>query len=422
MGLWLFAAEAHSRRYRRGARSHSIEEDRDRRPPANRARAPSARTAMIRRLPTEPIDRRRLIVGAGATLGGFALQSCATTRLASRALDPGCTLHPVYVAPDRVIRAVAGLRPYREAGFVVRAEALGGKRLVHNYGHGGAGITLSWGSSMLATRLGLPGHQGAVAVMGAGVMGLTTARLVQEAGFSVTIYTKALPPDTTSNIAGGQISPFGHYRDSMVTPEWRAQFAAAMDYSWRRFQIMVGEDYGIRWLTTYTEGDGPDPSDPFQRYHPAARRLDSAEHPFPVDNLSRFDTMYVETGRFLRQLTRDVHLAGGAIRVREFATPADIATLPETLVFNGTGLGAGALFGDAGIRPIRGQLAILLPQPEVDYAFTGEAGYMFPRADGVVLGGTFERDEWDATPQPEDISRIVASHRRLFQGFRCTPT
>ena len=71
---------------------------------------------------------------------------------------------------------------------------------------------MSWGTSRLATLLGLQGHQGPVAVLGAGVMGLTTARLVQEAGFPVTIYAKALPPDTTSNIAGGQWSPFGHYR------------------------------------------------------------------------------------------------------------------------------------------------------------------------------------------------------------------
>ena len=84
-------------------------------------------------------------------------------------------------------------------------------------------------------------------------MGLTTARLVQEAGFPVTIYCQALPPDTTSNIAGGQISPFGHYREDGVTPEWMAQFMAAMAYSWRRFQIMVGDDYGIRWLPTYEE-------------------------------------------------------------------------------------------------------------------------------------------------------------------------
>lgn len=363
------------------------------------------------------MDRRAFI---GSAAAGLALPGCvATPRPAGvgASASPGC-LPPVRVAADRVIRTVAGLRPYRRSGFVVRAEALGGKRLVHNYGHGGAGITLSWGSSKLATGLGLRGHAGPIAVIGAGVMGLTTARLVQEAGFPVTIYAEALPPDTTSNIAGGQISPFGHYDDGAVTPEWRAQFEAAMDYSWRRFQIMVGDDYGIRWLPTYQESGNVERWR--DRFHPDARALSRAEHPFPVENMVRYNTMYVETGRFLRQLTRDVQVAGGRIEVRKFASPREIAALPERLVFNCTGLGSRELFGDGELHPIRGQLAILLPQPEVRYAFAGGAGYMFPRADGILLGGTFERDEWEAIPEPATIERIVASHRELFAGFRCT--
>ncbi len=366
---------------------------------------------------------RRTFLGSAAA--SLVLPGCATTSLTRRPATPaaptGC-LPPVQVSPERVIRTVAGLRPYRASGFVVRAEALGDKRLVHNYGHGGAGITLSWGTSKLAIQLGLPGHQGPVAVLGAGVMGLTTARLVQEAGFPVTIYAKALPPDTTSNIAGGQWSPFGHFREDAVTPEWRAQFAAALEYSWRRFQIMVGDNYGIRWLPTYVEApadddDGPSPMD---AYHPGRRVLGPSEHPFPLERVVRFETMYAETGRFLRQLTRDIQTAGGAIRIREFATPADITALPERLVFNCTGLGAGALFGDAGIQPVRGQLAILLPQPEVRYAFTGDAGYMFPRADGIVLGGTFERGVWDTSPNPARIARILERHQRFWGSLRCT--
>jgi glycine/D-amino acid oxidase-like deaminating enzyme len=318
------------------------------------------------------------------------------------------------------VRAVAGLRPYRASGFVVRADPLGAKRLVHNYGHGGAGITLSWGSSKLATELGLQGHSGPVAVIGAGVMGLTTARLVQEAGFPVTIYTAAMPPDTTSNVAGGQISPFGHYRDDAVTPEWKQQFAAAMNYSWRRFQLMVGPEYGIRWLPTFVHGDGlPDPSEPMAQYRPRARSLTRAEHPFALDPVWTYDTMYVETHRFLAQLVRDLLKGGGRIRLKRFATPEDIAGLDETLVFNCTGIGARELFGDAELTPIRGQLAVLPPQPEVRYAFTGESGYMFPRADGILLGGTFERGEWSTTPDPADIQRILASHSRVFGGLRC---
>ena len=359
---------------------------------------------------------RRLFLGSAAS--ALLLPGCATT--ITRARGPRGCLPPVHVAPERVIRTLAGLRPYRAQGFVVRAEPLGDKRLVHNYGHGGSGITLSWGSSKLAAALGLPGHSGPVAVIGAGVMGLSTARLVQEAGFPVTIYAKALPPDTTSNIAGGQFHPFGHYDRNQVTSEWRAQFLAALDHSWRRFQIMVGDDYGIRWLPTYHETSGGLEPQLLPTFPPGNRALGPDEHPFPVAHMTSYDTLYVETGRYLRQLTRDVLLAGGRIEIRDFATPADVAALPERLVFNCTGLGARDLFGDSGLQPVRGQIAILLPQPEIRYAFTGEAGWMFPRADGILIGGTFERGEWDATPQPEAIARIIASHQRLFAGLRCT--
>jgi D-amino-acid oxidase len=360
--------------------------------------------------------RRRTFLRSAAS--ALLLPGCVTT-LGGRHAGQEC-LPKVNVAPDRVIRALAGLRPYRAPGFVVRAEVLGDKRLVHNYGHGGAGITLSWGSSRLATQLGLPGHSGPVAVVGAGVMGLSTARLVQEAGFPVTIYAKALPPETTSNIAGGQWHPFGHYDHDRVTPEWRGQFLAAADYSWKRFQIMVGDDYGIRWLPTYVETDGTLEPQLIPTFPPANRLLRADEHPFPVKAMTRYDTLYVEVGRYLRQLIRDVELAGGRIAVRDFGSPAHVATLPERLVFNCTGLGARDLFGDLELRPARGQLAILLPQPEIRYAFTGQGNYMFPRADGIVLGGTFELDRWETTPDPESIARILASHQRLFGGFRCT--
>lgn len=314
---------------------------------------------------------------------------------------------------------MAGLRPYRAAGFVVRRDQFGDRAVVHNYGHGGAGITLSWGSSRLATNLGLQGHRGPVAVIGAGVMGLTTARLVQEAGFPVTIYTAALTPETTSSVAGGQISPFGHYSDDAVTPEWRAQFAAAMAYSWSRFQIMVGEKYGIRWLPTYEESRRTAPHAD-ESFMPDWRVVKQRDHPFPLDNVIRYQTMYVETPRFLRQLTADVLGAGGKILVRKFATPADLAALPETLIFNCTGIGARDLFGDAELYPVRGQLAVLQPQADILYASAGSWGYMFPRLDGILLGGTFERNEWDTTPVPATIDRIVRRHRDFFGAFRCT--
>ncbi|RDS78583.1 FAD-binding oxidoreductase [Alteriqipengyuania lutimaris] len=361
-----------------------------------------------------------MLAAGGATGLSLALGGCASVPPSMPGAAAPLCLPRVKVSPNRVIRTVAGLRPYRRTGFVVREQRLGATRVIHNYGHGGGGITLSWGSSRLAVDLGLPGHSGPVAVIGAGALGLTTAKLLQEAGLAVRIYAESLPPHTTSNVAGGQINPTSVFSRSAVDDGFMRQFEAAMDYSFRRFQISVGEDTGVRWHTTYDAFRERPLSDLERRIMPDARVLGEGEHPFPVPMVREWRTMYVETGRWLAHLLRDIRIAGGTIERRGFGSPAEIAALPETLVFNCTGLGARDLFGDTGMVPIRGQLAILLPQPEIRHAYTGPAGYMFPRPDGILLGGTYERGAWDPTPQPDDIAVIIAAHAEFNREMTCT--
>lgn len=359
------------------------------------------------------MDRRRFLSASAASA---MLAGCATPRTGGGLPAPvtAACLPRVNVSEGRVIRRVAGLRPYRAGGFVVRAEPLGDKLLVHNYGHGGGGITLSWGTGRLAVDMGLPAASGPVAVLGGGIAGLTTARLAQERGREVTIYAAALPPDTTSNIAGGQIVPASVFETDRVDAAWRGQFDAACGYSWYRWQLLVGTDTGVRWLPTYDEGLDGTRSPMVAPFHAGHEIISAADSPFgrPV---ARFETMYVEVGRFLRRLTADFMAAGGRIVVRRFATPAEIAGLPERTIFNCTGLGSHDLFGDTDLVPKRGQLAVLLPQPEIEYAYT-LGGYMFPRADGILLGGTWERDEWEAVTTPEAIAGILARHRRINAG------
>ena len=135
---------------------------------------------------------------------------------------------------------------------MVRAEKLGDKALVHNYGHGGGGVTLSWGTSELAVPLGFAGPDRKYAVLGCGAVGLATARLLQERGGKVTIYADKLPPETTSNIAGAQWWPFLVYDHDKISDAFKDQFVKAANLAYRRYQNLLSPYYGVAWRRNLT--------------------------------------------------------------------------------------------------------------------------------------------------------------------------
>ncbi len=336
-------------------------------------------------------------------------------------------LAPVRVAADRVIRTIAGLRPFRPSGFVVRGEKLGEKTVIHNYGHGGAGITLSWGTAQLAVEEASKTVARDCAVLGCGVVGLSTARLLQQRGYNPVIYAREMPPATTSNVAGGLWDPVTVFDRDRVTAEFRRQFGEAARFAFRRYQSLVGEVYGVRWMPLYSlSRDGPvampAPESPYsevQPLYPESKQLARNEHPFDVPYVFRRDSMLIEPAIYLNALTRDFLVAGGRIAIRDFRAVEEVTSLREGLIFNCTGLGAGALFHDAEVMPIKGQLTFLLPQPEVDYMTVGAADiYMFPRHDGVLLGGSHERGNWSTEPDPATTERILRENGEVFRGMR----
>jgi D-amino-acid oxidase len=371
----------------------------------------------------QAINRRGALKQALAAAGAAVVASaCSRRAWTLDAAPPRRAFARVRVTADRLIRTITGLRPFRPSGFVVRADRADDRTIVHNYGHGGGGITLSWGSSALAVDLATAVGQPRVAVIGCGVMGLTTARLLQDRGFEATIYAKALSPDTTSNVAGGQWSPFTVFDEESATPAFRQQLERAARLANRYFQNLVGDTYGVRWIENYILRDSPPPQQqqpsPIRDLFFASEVLPRNQHPFAASYVSRFTTMLIEPPVFLPAITRDFLLRGGRIHVREFREPRDLFQLEEKVVVNCAGIGAGALFGDAELTPIKGQLAMLLPQPEVDYIMIKGDYYMFPRRDGIVLGGTHDRDEWRLDVDPAVTARILENHRAIFEGMR----
>jgi glycine/D-amino acid oxidase-like deaminating enzyme len=345
-------------------------------------------------------------------------------------------LVPPDISWSRIIRTTVGLRPYRESGFVLRADRLDDRMLIHNYGYGGSGWSLSWGGGYMAAELAAPHPERRAAVIGCGCIGLTTARQLQRRGFDVTIYSAALPPDTTSNMSWAGFTPnSGLVSAARRTPEWDAQFRRAVEIAYREHQLLVGRYRGVSWIDEYSPTDNPGggrgggagraagaggggaPAAP--PLLPPSVQLGSVllqpgEHPFATTYARRQPTLRFEPSIYLEEIMRDVLAFGGKIVVRKFDTPRDLMTIPEPVIVNCTGLGSRELFGDQELTPVKGQLVVLVPQPEVNYTCNG----MMPRSDGIVLGHVMQRGEWSLEVDDVERQRVMQEQIENFAGMR----
>ena len=98
----------------------------------------------------------------------------------------------------------------------------------------------------------------------------------------------------------------------------------------------------------------------------------------------------------------------------------------ERLVVNCTGLGAGELFGDRDLLPLKGQLTVLLPQDEVDYGISGElcrGSARHPRRPDAAAsrrhrpGGTSERGVRSLEPNAEAMQLLVGAHMAVYSAM-----
>jgi glycine/D-amino acid oxidase-like deaminating enzyme len=305
---------------------------------------------------------------------------------------------PIRAQTDRIFRVTVCLRPFRAAGPRLEVERVGDKTVVHNYGHGGSGWSLSWGSSSIAVEKAMASGERDIAVVGCGALGLTSSILLQRAGAKVTIYAKERPPEVRSARATGSWTP-----DSRIamTNSASADFPALWEkmcrYSFHMYESYLGmAGNPVEWLDRYSLWDddaasSPDNS-PFARYQsrvadltPRSRRLAPGTHPFPTRYASRSSSLTFNIAGYSRQLVNDFLVEGGKIERTEFHNPSELSSLPQKVIVNCTGYGARALWKDESIVPVRGQIAWLIPQPEVNYGVMYKNINILGRRDGIVV-------------------------------------
>jgi glycine/D-amino acid oxidase-like deaminating enzyme len=398
------------------------------------------------------LDRRSLIRGSAAAggLGLIGLGGCATTASPTpprAAATPSAMipLAPLRASADRIFDITVCLRPFRAAGPRLDTEQIGDTLVVHNYGHGGSGWSLSWGSGTLAVAKAMANSPREIAVVGCGALGLTAAILAQRAGAKVTIYAKDPLPQTRSSRATGSWTP-----DSRIAltdaagpgfPALWERMARISFKTYRQYLGLPGDP--VVWTDRYFLSDiSPQAARAARQARPRPPgQLDFADYedriadltpdyeslppgatPFPTPYVRRGEQMMFNIADYGHTLMADFLAAGGVFQRAEFHAPAELAQLKEKVVINCPGYGARALWNDESIVPVRGQIAWLVPQHEVDYGVYYRDVGMLSRSDGVVvqaLDGGDMKGYGDSNEAPDraEAEAAVAVLADLYSRF-----
>jgi glycine/D-amino acid oxidase-like deaminating enzyme len=271
---------------------------------------------------------------------------------------------------------------------------------------------MSWGCAEIVSDIVIRhGTAGGVAVLGAGIMGLTVATLLREAAVDVKVFAEKFTPTTTSDVAGGQWAPTT-VKYVKSNPMARDAYFDVLRRA-RRAHEARGRAYGVSPRPNYAVSRLRHLDELPVDIVPAAQPLR-----LPFAKLNRrgfkYDLLLMEVPVLMAKLHGDLG-AGTFVQIR-FTSLSGINDLSQNVIVNCTGLGSGTLFNDPNMVPIKGQLVRLRPQPNLQYLLSGD-GYVFPRSDGVIVGGTEDCVD-DATPVDSECIDMVNHMKRLFDGRR----
>ena len=243
-----------------------------------------------------------------------------------------------------------------------------------------------------------------VGIIGGGVIGMTCGVVLAEAGHEVHIFSKDSFEATTSHAAGAICYPFGVEESERVIGWFlRSQEvfqnlksipeAGIFEARWRRLSVNSDVELPF-WFSAASGG----------------RRLVSGDPALiaPYRGGLAADFLIVGVDRYLPYLMDRFVSAGGVYKKKQIGNHQEIASDFDALV-NATGIGARAFSRDAGVYPARGQ-AVVVKNPGIEWhtALAEKKFYLYPRGEQCLLGGSFDVNEWDLTPDDALTRDILA--------------
>jgi D-amino-acid oxidase len=247
-----------------------------------------------------------------------------------------------------------------------------------------------------------------IIVIGSGVIGLSSARCLQNSGYSVRILTREMPLKTTSVAAGAVWS------GSALEGSSRDWAAASLRYFLPLTQQPGSGVILQRMREVYTEAV---PAPWYRDLLPAFSRLAARDLPAGLVDGYLMDVPMIAPPIYLQALQDQFLAVGGVIEARVVDSLDEAATEADLLV-NCSGIGARRLADDAAVYPMRGQtLLIDAPDIALGYMDNERVDHIFPRADGVLIGGVKLDGDWKRQLDPAISADIIRRTSKIESGI-----
>lgn len=257
-----------------------------------------------------------------------------------------------------------------------------------------------------------------VAIIGSGIIGLSTAFSLIGKGYKVKLFSNAFPPDTTSNKAAAFWFPFHIQNDKRCIPWCQASYEKyvalsadpATGISMQQLIKVVNEnteEASMRWLDYMPEA--------------SCRLMDKKELKAGFRLGYEVKVPLIESHIFLPWLMNYLKRNGVEFIAQEVKDFSELSDQYQWLI-NCTGLGARDLCRDESLYPVRGQVAIIAAQHDMPIILDNELPfYIVPRQDMTIIGGTYEEEVWDIRPEPAIINGLYKRAVSLFPHLEQSP-
>lgn len=250
-----------------------------------------------------------------------------------------------------------------------------------------------------------------IAIVGAGISGMSTAYLLKQQGHNVTIYASSFSPDITSNKAAAFWFPY-HIRNDTRGIEWcNTSHRYYVDFA---KDVLTG--ISLKQLHKILRDNVEEEEPIWKDFMPAGsvRVMEPKELQPGVANGYEIIVPLIETQLFLPWLMQQLKQAGVAFISEKIFDLYGLSNRYDVTV-NCTAMGARELCKDEQVIPVRGQVGLISPGGDFPIYLDNEKPlYIVPRKDAIIIGGTYEMNEEHAITEPATIDRLLKNAYEVY--------